>query len=86
MSSTRSEIQSPATFDWQNEVKAMCDFVGGGTNEENWLATEVSSSTGEDGQDVFEYAFVAALIGVGAIVCLHGLSSTYNWLVYAGPA
>ena len=39
---------------------------------------------GEDGQDVIEYALVTALIGLGAIVCLKGLSSTYNWLIYIG--
>ncbi len=38
----------------------------------------------EDGQDVIEYALVVALIGIGAIVCLNGLSSTYNWLVSLG--
>ena len=45
----------------------------------------VSGLLGEqDGQDVIEYALVVAVIGIGAIVCLNGLSSILSWLAYIG--
>ena len=40
----------------------------------------------QGGQDTIEYALGAALIGIGAIACLKGLSSTYNGLVSLGAS
>lgn len=40
----------------------------------------------QDGQDAIEYALAAGLIGIGAIFCLKGLSSTFRFLFALGAS